>query len=89
MNGQNFTSILLSLLGIMATVAGVLFWRLLTRMEEKMDKWWEEHLSCRQRIDEIFVKKEEFQEWKAGRRDLWGRIHGHKHDDNGRVVITE
>jgi hypothetical protein len=86
---EGITPILLSLLGVTAGVAGVFFWRMLTRMEDKIDKWWEEHRLCRERQEDVFVKKNEFKEWKQGRRDLWNRIHGHKHDLNGRVVITE
>uniref|UniRef100_A0A7V4G820 Uncharacterized protein n=1 Tax=Desulfobacca acetoxidans TaxID=60893 RepID=A0A7V4G820_9BACT len=83
------STLLLALLGVMASVAGVLFWRLLARMEEKVDQWWREHTECRQRQMELFVRRDEFQEWKDGRRDLWERLNRHQHAPNGSVVIKE
>jgi len=84
-NDAAITPILLSLLGLVATAAGVFFWRMLTRMEDKIDRWWEEYLACRQYMEEIFVRKED---WKEERSELWNRVNAHKHDPNGRVVIT-
>jgi hypothetical protein len=78
---------LVGVLGIMASIAGVLFWRMLTRMENKIDHWFEEHMSCRERQIELFVRRDEFEEWKKGRRDLWARLNKHTHTPNGSVVI--
>jgi len=84
---QELTNFLLALMGIIASIAGVLFWRMLTRMEEKVDQWWKEHMDCRQRQMELFVRRDEFQEWKDGRRDLWERINKHTHTPNGSVIL--
>ena len=86
---QDLTNVLLTVLGLMATVAGVLFWRMLTRMEDKIDQWWREHLECRERQGQLFVTRGEFKEWKEGRRDLWERVNRHKHAPNGSVMIKE
>lgn len=86
---QDLTNVLLTVLGLMATVAGVLFWRMLTRMEDKIDQWWREHLDCRERQGQLFVTRGEFKEWKEGRKELWERINKHTHTPNGRVVIKD
>jgi hypothetical protein len=86
---QEFTNALLTLLGVTVTVAGVLFWRMLTRMEEKIDQWWKEHMDCRERQGQLFVTRGEFKEWKEGRKELWERINKHTHTSNGRVVIKD
>jgi len=84
---QDLTNFLLAVLGLMASVAGVLFWRMMTRMEEKIDQWWKEHMECRQHQLENFVRRDEFQEWKQGRKDLWERINKHTHAPNGSVIL--
>ena len=86
---QELTNSLLALMGIIASIAGVLFWRMLTRLEEKVDQWWREHMDCRQRQMELFVRRDEFQEWKDGRRDLWDRLNRHQHTPNGSVVMKD
>lgn len=80
---------LIPILGILATIAGVLFWRMFTRLENKMDIWMKQHLECRERQHQEFVKITDFDQWKTGRKDIYARIHGHKHDKDGKVVITE
>ncbi|MDI6752789.1 MAG: LPXTG cell wall anchor domain-containing protein [Thermodesulfobacteriota bacterium] len=89
MTGQEFNAILLSLLGIAALVGAILFWRMFTRMEKKIDDWFSLHLGCRERQFKEFTNKKEFDEWKKGRDLLWRRINRHAHDKDGKVVITE
>jgi len=84
---SELTNLLIAVLGLCATAAGVAFWRMLTRLEEKVDQWWREHAECKQRQMEQFVRRSEFQEWKDGRRDLWERLNYHQHAPNGSVVI--
>lgn len=81
------TNILLSFLGVLATVAGVVFWRMITRMEKKIDDWFQQHLECRERQAKEFVHRLEFEDWKKGRDGIWKRVHGHKHDPEGRVIV--
>ncbi len=89
MTGEQFITILISLLGVMAFIAGILFWRIFTRMEKKIDDWFAEHLKCREKQMSEFVKVKEFEDWKEGRDPLWRRINRHSHDVAGKVIITE
>jgi hypothetical protein len=82
------TNILVSLLGLMATVAGMVFWRMFCRMEKKIDYWFQQHIECREKQQRDMIHRPEFDEWKKGRDHIWKRLHGHKHDTEGKVVIT-
>jgi hypothetical protein len=88
MSGTEYNSVLLSLLGLVATIGAILFWRMFTRMEKKIDEWFSQHLECRERQLKEFVKMDEFEKWQRGRDGIWRRLHGHKHDPEGRVIIT-
>ena len=90
MTGQEFNAILLSLLGVAAVVAAVLFWRMFTRVENKIDRWFDLHLECREKQQKEFVKVTDFDEWRKGRDPLWKRLNRHGHDpQTGKVLITE
>jgi len=90
MSGQEYVSILLSLIGVFATVGGILFWRIFTRMEGKIDAWFLQHLECRERQNREYVKANEFEAWKKSRDPLWRRLNRHAHDPiTGKVIITE
>jgi len=92
------TSTLVALLGLVATVAGVLFYRLINGMDKKIDKatsclleiikgCGERRLQC----GDDFVGKPEFKEWKEGRDGkggLWDTLNHHAHDLKGRVTRT-
>jgi len=82
---------LIALLGVMATIAGILFWRMFTRMEKKIDDWFQQHLECRERQEATYMKKRDFdQDWRPGRVELQKRINKHSHDSQtGKVIITE
>jgi hypothetical protein len=72
-----------SLLGIFAGLSGFLFWRMLSRLEKKIDHLHEATLSCRAGLGERFVFREEFRKEKE---DLWTAVNGHAHNQDGRVV---
>lgn len=74
---------LLALLGIFAGLAGFLFWRMLVRMEQKLDELHGATFQCRAELAERFVGRGEF--WKE-KEDLWGAVNTHSHSSEGRVV---
>lgn len=97
MSNAHYISILLSLLGVMAMVSAIIFWRMITRMENKIDitenkidSWFLQHQECRERQQNEFVKVRDFEEWQKSRDLLWRRINRHDHDPgSGKVIITE
>jgi hypothetical protein len=80
---------LASLIATAGGIIGLLIWRLLNRMEKKLEELCHHHHQCREKLPERFVNRPEFENWKKSRGELWKRINRHRHDDNGAVVITE
>ena len=79
----DLVSVLLAALGVMASVAGVLFWRLLTRLEEKVDAWFSEHVACRERQAAVLSQC-------ANKEDLArldDRLSRHRHTQNGGILF--
>jgi len=64
----NLTSILIALLGTVAGIAGVLFWRQITNIENQLN-----HLS-KYLYENGLVKKEDFVRWQEGRQEIWKEI---------------
>jgi hypothetical protein len=73
----------LALLGVFAGLTGFLFWRMLVRMEKKLDELHEATFRCRAELPERFVGRAEHQKEKE---DLWGAVNTHSHSSEGRVV---
>lgn len=74
---------LISLLGIFAGVSGMLLWRMLVRMEKKLDELASHTYRCRQELSERFVARFEHEVEHHG---LWEALNYHSHDMRGRVV---
>lgn len=72
-----------ALLGVFAGLSGMLFWRMLVRLENKVDQLYEATKHCQARLAERFLGREEFRKEKD---DLWGALNSHSHSADGRVV---
>jgi hypothetical protein len=73
----------LALLGVFAGLSGFLFWRLLARMEKKLDQLHDATFRCQTGLADRFVARGEFRKEKE---DLWGAVNAHAHSSEGRVV---
>ena len=73
----------IALLGIFASLSGFLFWRMLVRMEKKLDHLHDATFHCQTGLAERFVGRGEFRKEKE---DLWGAVNAHAHSSEGRVV---
>jgi len=80
---RNNPSLMVSLVGLFAGLATFLIWRILCRMEKKIDEWSKGCTDCKKEL----VKSKDFEDWKEGREELWKRANHHLHDDKGNVVI--
>jgi hypothetical protein len=74
---------LVSLLGLFAGVSAMLIWRMLVRMEKKLDELSNHFCSCREELGDRFVSRFEHEVEHQG---LWEAINYHNHDIRGRVV---
>jgi hypothetical protein len=75
--------VLVSLVALFAGVSGMLLWRMLVRMEKKLDELARHSFSCREELAERFVARFEHEVEHQG---LWEAINYHSHDLRGRVV---
>ena len=74
---------LVTLLGVFAGVSGLLLWRMLVRMEKKIDEMFQHFCACREELPERFVARFEHEVEHQG---LWEALNYHDHNRRGRVV---
>jgi hypothetical protein len=74
---------LVSLLALFAGVSGFLVWRMLVRMEKKLDELSHHFFSCREELGDRFVPRFEHEVEHHG---MWEALNYHSHDMRGRVV---
>jgi hypothetical protein len=74
---------LVSLLGLFAGVSGMLVWRMLVRLEKKVDELAQHFCNCREELSERFVPRFEHEVEHHG---MWEALNYHGHDMRGRVV---
>ncbi len=86
------TGTLVALLGLCAGLVGLLFWRMLTRIETKTDdfcRWIQGFMeacgNCKVAQATTFATKGET---KTIEDNLWQAVNHHAHDKNGRVTRT-
>lgn len=79
------TSHINALVSVLVSAIGLvlfLFWRMFTAIQKKLDEICKAHAN----LPKEYVGKEEFGEWKSGRKDIWDVVNKHSHDPQGRVV---
>ena len=74
---------LVSLLGLFAGVSALLLWRMLVRMEKKLDELYQHFSACREELGQRFVPRFEHEVEHHG---LWEALNYHDHERRGRVV---
>jgi hypothetical protein len=74
---------LVSLLGLFAGMSGLLVWRMLVRLEKKVDELAHHFCMCREELGERFVPRFEHEVEHHG---MWEALNYHGHDMRGRVV---
>jgi hypothetical protein len=74
---------LVTLLGLSAGISIFLLWRMLVRMEKKIDEMAQHFCACREELGERFVPRFEHEVEHHG---LWEALNYHDHDYRGRVV---
>jgi hypothetical protein len=74
---------LVSLLALFAGVSALLLWRMLTRMEKKIDEIYQHFCDCREELGERFLGRYEHD---VEHQSLWEALNYHDHDLRGRVL---
>ena len=74
---------LVSLLGLFAGVSRLLVWRMLVRMEKKLEELSHHFCRCREELGDRFVSRFDHE---VEHHCLWEALNYHAHDMRGRVV---
>jgi|GEM_PF-814179 len=83
-NLHDHVDILVAIIGVLASLCGFLFWRILSRMEDKLDELYHLEISCRGSLMERFASRAENDKLH---QEFWDAIKYHSHHSDGRVVI--
>lgn len=86
MDPKDFIRILLSISGFLVSVVGFLVWRILQRIEGRVEELHSMTCDCRQALPQRFVNKKEMEQYLAEVNKLWGVVNHHEHDEFGRVI---
>ena len=68
---------LVTLVGLFAGISGLLLWRLLMRLEKKLDELYQLCCNCRGELPERFICRLEHE---AEHLIIWEALHHHEHD---------
>jgi len=74
---------LVTLVGLFAGLSGFLLWRLLCRLERKLDEFAGICRECRRLQGERYLSRFAY---KVEKEDLWTALRRHDHDSSGRVL---
>ncbi len=77
------TSVLVALLSVSTGLVGFLIWRMMVRLEKKMEEIYRFCCDCRPELFTRFVTKEELREL---RREFRQGLSRHSHTNDGEVV---
>jgi hypothetical protein len=83
---KEYVNILITIIGGLISVVGFLAWRILRRIEEKLEQL---HLlahNCRESLPERFMTRNEHGQFQIEFNNIWEAINYHAHDHQGRVI---
>jgi hypothetical protein len=83
---KEYLKILMSIIGALISVVGFLVWRILHRIEEKLEELHKLSHSCRESLNERFMTRKENNQNQIEFDKLWEVINYHAHDSSGRVI---
>jgi len=86
MEPKDFLSILMSLAGGLMSVVGLLVWRIVQRIEEKVEEVHTMTCTCRESLPVRFASKKEMEQCQREMDRLWEVVNRHEHDELGRVI---
>lgn len=89
---------LVKIIGALVGLAGFLLWRILARIETKLDSYISISHHCKETLPERHPTRSEYDELKQARKDAWLKrdterdqdvrdFYKHSHDLNGKVEI--
>jgi hypothetical protein len=86
MDLKEYIRIFITIIGGLMSVVGFLVWRILHRIEEKLEELHTLTHSCREALPERFLSRSEHEQYQIELDKIWDAINYHEHDHSGRVM---
>jgi hypothetical protein len=86
MDVKQYIDILTTIIGGLVSLVGFLVWRMLHRIEQKLEEVHSMTHSCRESLPERFITRSEQRHYKDEFEKIWEVINYHEHDEDGRVI---
>lgn len=86
MDPKDYIKILMSVTGGLLSVVGFLVWRILQRVEFKVEELHTMTCNCKESLPRRFVSRKEMEQCQAEVDKLWEVVNHHEHDEFGRVI---
>ncbi len=86
MDPKDLIQILMSVVGGLMSLVGFLVWRILQRIEEKVESLHYLADTCRASLPGRFAAKQELEQCQLEVDNLWDAVNHHEHDEFGRVI---
>ena len=86
MDIKEYIHIFMTIIGGLISVVGFLAWRILHRIEEKLEELHQMTHRCRESLPERFLTRIEHGQYQIEFDEVWKAINYHEHDQNGRVT---
>jgi hypothetical protein len=86
MDIKEYVQVLLTTIGALISVIGFLAWRILQRIEEKLEELHHMGHLCRESLPERFVTRNEHDQYQDEFDTIWKAFNYHKHGIDGRVI---
>jgi hypothetical protein len=83
---KEYIKILISIIGGLISLVGFLSWRILRRIEEKLEQLYLLAHKCRESLPARFMTRHEHGQFQIEFNNLWEAINYHEHDHDGRVI---
>jgi hypothetical protein len=86
MDTKNYIEMLMATIGGLMSLVGFLVWRILHRIEEKLEELHRMSHNCRESLIERFTTRKENAQIQIEIDEIWETINYHEHDQSGRTI---
>lgn len=83
---KDFLHLFITVSGGLLSLIGFLVWRILHRIESKLEELHDMTHSCRETLPERFLSRTEHTNYQNEFDKLWDALNYHEHNPNGRVI---
>jgi hypothetical protein len=86
MDIKEYVSLLMTIIGGLISLVGFFVWRILHRIETKLEELHTMSHICRESLPEKFITRNEHSQFRQEFEKIWEAVNYHEHDPDGRVI---